>query len=316
MTMTFDIIIFDNVGVTFAGDTLRWGGLGGSEMQQIVLAEALTKAGMKVACMNRMPSWCKVRGVDYLPIDMMAFEKFSCGTLIVERSTPVPHTKHIEYKKVLRWITDAHGDYPTSEHIVCLSEFQAGLLSEDHERSVINFIVPNALYDRKRNRNTKEHSFIYASAAMKGLRQTLEFFSSMKQTKEYKNATLKVLNPGYDLPKEVKYEGVEFLGALPFREVMDEYQTCRSMLMVMPFRETFGLAQVFAEALGLNVFVFQALGKDALSELCNSPLITDDPKRFQNSMNAFGLDPSRFKPVPHKMFLESDIVPQWQKLFA
>ncbi len=311
--MKYDLIILDAVGVPFTGYTPDFGGLGGSEWEQVLLLEALAAKGLRIASINRLPSWSKVRGVDYWPLGTLEYEKFECKSLVLERQSPRPLEGIVKADNVFRWITDANAELPADNaDIVCVSAWQRALLPASISSAhVIHNMLPDWVYDLSPNRNTQAQSFIYASAAVKGLAQTLQYFQSMRKTKEYRKATLKVLNPGYDLPRGIDIEGVTFLGALPFKRVVEEMQTCRSMLMTSTFPETFGIVQVLAEVLGLNVFVHQSAGKDALSEVCNSSGITHDPHKFNTAISLFATNPQEWKPVKSKDFRVSTILPRW-----
>lgn len=314
MTYDYDVLIFDAVGVPFTGYTSDFGGLGGSEWEQVLLLEALAARGYRVAAMNRLPSWSRVRGVDYHPIGTLDFAKFSCKSLILLRNTAKP--LDIDCQSVFRWVTDTLIEYEDDgAELICVSKWQSDLHGDDHPQFIHN-MLPDWVYDLKPNRNTKANSFIYASAAMKGLTPTLQYFSSMRKTKEFKNATLTVLNPGYDLPGGIEVEGVSFKGALPFRAVVEEMQAHRSMLMVSVFCETFGIVQVLAELLGLNLFIHQSQGRDALSEVCNSPTVTADGARFNATIALYGQDPQKFRPVVAKDFRVSSLIGYWESLLG
>lgn len=315
---SFDVIILDSVGVAFSGDSPQFNGLGGSEFEQILLAEGLKASGVSVACINRLPSWCKVRGADYIPIEMVSYDKFECKSLILERSTPVPHENIIKSSRIFRWLTDAGeaNNATNGEVRVFVSKWQLEWIGGVGLQEIIHNMLPDWVYDIKPNRNTKANSFIYASAAMKGLTHTLNYFASMKKTREFKNATLKVLNPGYDLPSGIEADGVTFLGALPFHRVVEEMQTCRSFLHISTFKETFGIVHVLAEVLGLNVFVHQATGQDALREVCNSRLVTNNAVEFNQNMEMFGRDPQAFKPEKPNDYRVSSLIPKWLKVLG
>lgn len=312
----FDVIIADSVGVPFYGDSYKFSGMGGSEFEQILLAEELVKNGKTVACLNKSPSWSRARGVEYFPLDILSYEKFECESLILERGTKRPSRDEISSKKLFRWVTDSYwGQQDDDAWIVCVSRWQAELKSgHDEKIMIIRNMIPDWVYDIKPNRNTKANSFIYASAAMKGLQETINYFSTMKKSKEFRDATLTVMNPGYDSPKDVVADGVTFKGSLPFSEVVKEMQKCRSMIHVSTFKETFGIAHVLAELLGLNVFVFQTQGEDALNEVMNG-CKTDRPDIFNSLMAKYGKEPQSFLPKSPKFdYRASTIIKQWMEI--
>ncbi len=52
-TLFADIILYDNVGIPYNGNTKDEQGMGGSEFQAILLLEEFSKNNKKVICLNK-----------------------------------------------------------------------------------------------------------------------------------------------------------------------------------------------------------------------------------------------------------------------
>lgn len=311
---TYDIATVDAVGVPFTGATPELQGLGGSEWEQILLLEELARRGYRVAAINRVSAWSRVNGVDYLPLGTVEYDAPQADRLIIMRSTI--YDARLGDGRRWRWVTDNIGGVSEPpEQIICVSEWQDMACWPTSPTQVIHNMLPDWVYDLPHTRNTPAQSFIYASAAMKGLRETLAYFAQMRSTKEYRDATLTVCNPGYDMPAGIDQPGVTWRGALPFAALVEEMQKHRSMLHVSVFSETFGIAHVLAETLGLNVFVLRAAGRDALSEVLASP-VDDDIRAYNDRLNAFAKEPQAFKPCAAKDYRQSRIVDEWCRVLG
>lgn len=318
----YDVILLDSCGVHYNGFKPDIEGLGGSETEAIWLLEALAAKGLKVASINKIASAAKKSGVYYIPLTSLEFTQYRCKTLILQRYTPPP--LDISFEKAIIWVTDLYSPaydvhLPLFEAhdatLVGVSDYQLAQFPEGFKkRQRIYNSLPDWVYDLPSNRNTPANSFIYASANVKGLKNTLHFFKSLKESKPFKNATLAVLSPGYDAPAHIDMNGVDYKGALPFKRVVEEMQKCRNVLHVQAMPETFGISQTLAEVLGLNVFVLQAAGKDALSEVCNSKLITTNENQFHANFTKFATESQSFKPVQAKDYRMSTIVNEWLSL--
>ena len=310
----YDVMTVDAVGMPFTGSTPELQGLGGSEWEQILLLEELARRGYRVAAMNRVSAWSRVNGVDYLPLGMVEYDVPPAERVIFMRNTP--HQRRPDWHRHARWITDNAPDEETGPlEVVCVSDWQAKTCRPLEQSEVIHNMLPDWVYDLPHTRNTPAQSFIYASAAMKGLRETLAYFAQMKATKEYRNATLTVCSPGYDRPDKIEQPGVTWKGALPFAALVEEMQQHRSLLHVSTCPETFGIAHVLAETLGLNVFVLRTAGPDALSEVLVSP-VYDNIGHFNAALTTHGDYPQQWKPFTAKEYRQSRIVDEWCRVLG
>lgn len=332
--MSFDVLIVDDCGTPYDGMTIELDGLGGSESEAIWLLEALAAKGLKVGSVNKCGAMSLVNGVYYIPsrwaIDdgrvrpldkPNPFDVIKTKTLILQRYTKIPENVH--YEVLYRWLTDdprqSGDDIPVDKaQPICVSEWQAANLPKHlSQAKVIPNMIPDWVYELGGDRrNTPAQSFIYASAAIKGLSNTVAAYTELRA----KNATLDIASPSYstmrsDDPglKDLAKRGVKFLGNLPFKALIAEYKRHRSLLYVSIFPETFCIAAAMAEALGLNAFILRLAGKDAMSEVLTSQVF-DDTKQFATMMQRYAKEPQAFKPATQKDYRVSTVLPKWLEL--
>lgn len=326
----FDVISFDAIGQPFDGWTPELSGLGGSESQDILVLEALAARGLRVLSLNRIPSPAVRNGVRYVPLGMALAEgTLKTKTLILNRTSALP--ANIEAERVLIRATDVYNDFsgygiheplfadgaqkPT---LVCVSEWQAKGFPAEWPKVVIPNMLPDWVYDedRKKPRNAPAHAFIYASAALKGLQETINLFGDLRKLPAFKNATLDVCCPAYSAPGGIEVHGVRYLGSLGFRDLVSAYQKHRHLLHVSTFPETFGIAHVLAEVLGLCPIVMQSRGTDALTEVLNSRTVTADTETFKSFVMQLSIGAQSLRPSEPKDYRASTIIEQWLDLIG
>ena len=160
--------------------------------------------------------------------------------------------------------------------------------------------------------------FIYASAAIKGLRETLEMWSTLAKDLPYE-ARLFVTNPGYDmadLPKSWPEKVVQ-LGVLPSsRAVASVMATCAGLFYVNTFPETLCMTGVMAEALGLRLHVLCKHGFGGMREAVTSPLITDDEQTFrENFLSALTAPLDNTKPLGRPLnYSKKHVIDEWYRV--
>lgn len=324
----WDVISFDVVGQPFDGYTPELTGLGGSESQDILVLEALAAKGYRVLSLNRLPSPAIVNGVRYEPMAPALQGEVHTKHLILQRTTSMP--ENIKADHVFVRAQDIYSEfsgYDVHEELfardqkptlVCLSKWQAKAFPAHWPKVVIPNMIPDWVYaeDRRKPRNAPAHSFLYASAVIKGLQETLKFFGSMRERPEFKNATLDVCCPAYSAPSGIELPGVRYLGSLGFRQLVAAYQEHRHLLHVSVFPETYGIAHVLSETLGLNPLVLQLHGGDALPEVLNSKTVTRDLAAFNAIMGQVAKDPQSLNPASPHNFQVSHVMEQWLNLLS
>lgn len=315
----FDVILYDSVGSPFLGSFVRDMGMGGSEFEQVLLLEGLAAQGLRVLSLNNIPVPAHQNGVCYYPIDTLKIRPMKCKTLIVERSSQIPAS--IDYEKIIVWATDIPG-HAYNHHagilrqpnakLVAVSDWHKSLFPELWNKTTIYNMIPDWVYDQKSAKNSNQ--WIYTSAALKGLNETLEAYRELKKNYFFKKTEFLILSPGYDSPdmEALKKSKVAFGGSIPFQDVVFNTAKAHTMMYVNKMPETFGISVVMAEILGTIPHVLCLNGPGALKEVCNTPYITDNFQDFQKNLieTTKGSTPS----IVAKDFRVSTILPQWLEL--
>ncbi len=103
-----------------------------------------------------------------------------------------------------------------------------------------------------KTQNKNPNQLMFISAPNKGLSQVLDHFKTIKE--RMPETKLLVANPGYREDQQADIEGVEWLGALPQKELLTK--VAESLCVLYPqttFAETFGLIYAEANAVGTPV---------------------------------------------------------------
>jgi len=295
----YDIIFYDDCSMpmvgTFGGDK----GIGGSEMIAIQLFEYLQNRyfGRWLFLSNSKeelvysPIGREYRNNSY-PMEFWRKEKrmLGCKKLIHFRYSSLPM---IYCEEAVLWTQDMPGG-SYEKQIKAVSDFGGKILVPSifaaklylgHDVDVVvqnNFVEPfhtNKFLSRMPNR------FIYASAAIKGLNETLDLWIYIKDNyPQFKDAELVVCSPGYDntnIKPEVWTEyDIENLGALGYHEFREIMWESGAMFYVNVFQETFGISPYTAHMFGLSVHILYINGFGALKEIMPTQYITDDKWKF------------------------------------
>jgi|GEM_PF-5533028 len=314
-----DVILFDSIGSPYDGNTMHQSGMGGSEFQAILLLEELVKEGYKVICLNNYNTESFVNGVLYAPNTYTNKYKFKCNNLIIHRYSDVPKIAH---KKAFVWATDLNGVHNLKFYklfeekkltLVTLSQFQNDLFPKFWDKHVIYFIIPDWVYEYSIPDNKK--NFIYASSLMKGYNSTLSMWKYLKDQKILSNTDiLNVCLPGYDNPLQDisdKNYGVNYLGTLKFKEVVELMAKCRGMFYVNTMPETFGISVVLADILKTTSFVFGINGLGSLPELVNNKNLTTDMQEYINMFKNYSTKDSTPRNFRPKM-----VIKWWKKILV
>lgn len=323
MLQNYDLVIFDPHGVAYTSTTHRHGGLGGSEFEVVLLAEALAQKGVKIAVLNAFKFPTVEYGVHYWPHDILRLHTVKCKTLLMLRSFDVPYTR-IEYDNVRFWITDIPDQNTVNQmspwampgrpgNVVCVSNWQRSMLPPMWNTTTIHNMIPDWVYDLGPKAKVPGKN-IYASAALKGLEPTIEFWKELKKNYFMKKSELFVCHPGYDAidVEKLKANKINFMGSLSFPQLVEEMRTSEKMFMVSSLPETFGISPVLAEVLGVVPQIMFMQHPGALTEvLANSDRVTGNADLFQKQV----FDNAKELPVlkPANDYRVSKILPKWQK---
>lgn len=286
-----DVIFYSSVGMAFTGDTPEAGGMGGSELEVVVLAEALAARGYQVTVVNPTREVKEVKGVIYLPL-AGAGSWTSCRTLVVMRYSPVPPIAH---EKLVIIAMDMPGDGAHNHQaaylrgraphgvLVTMTDWQRSLFPQTWNMRTVHPVVPDVVYEIARRNEVPKmpKRFLYASAALKGLSETVRTWSAMKaENSVFAEAELVVTSPGYDVPV-AEGDGVILRGVIPsFSGVVEALHESAGLFYVNTFPENFSLTMVMAEALGRRTHVLCLNGLGGSREAIRSPLLTDNREKF------------------------------------
>jgi hypothetical protein len=236
------ILFLDFAGAPYDGNTPTTKAIGGSEMAQIQLAEALAARGADVKILvgrdeNHEPR--TINGVTYGHSDLSKVK-----TVILSRMTPLP--KPLEGRRIIVSLTDmGPHTIATPDVLVGVSRWQLDRFSgfKVKARKVIPPIVePPPNLEKIPNR------YIYASARAKGLDSTLAAWVKLRPSL-HRDAELVVTTAGWDLPLEgsVEKHGARWLGVKTPVEIREEIAKASHLFYVNDYPETFCAVAVLAE---------------------------------------------------------------------
>lgn len=317
-----DVILFDSVCVPYTGQTIETAGIGGSEWQAVLLLEELAKLGKKVVCLNNNQQELIYNNVLYLPNNYTKKYNFKCKNLIIHRTSEIPVL--IKHKNCFVWSTDLNNTsnlkyYELFERKKCklitLSEFHKKNYPADWDGDVINFMIPDWIYEFKIDANKKD--YIYASSMMKGYNATFQYWAYLKSNGILKrDDKLNVCLPGYDNPNyslTMDNFNIEYHGSLPLKKIVEKIAACKYMFYVNQVPETFGLSPVLADILKTTTHIYCSNGIGSLNEVLNSPNVTTDSKKFvDNIKNAAKYNIG--SNIAPKSYRPKDILPKWLRL--
>jgi hypothetical protein len=314
-----DVILFDSIGSPYDGNTMHQSGMGGSEFQAILLLEELAKEGYKVICLNNCNTESFINGVLYAPNTYTNKYKFKCNNLIIHRYSDIPK---IASKKAFMWATDLNGIHNLKFYklfeqkkltLITLSQFHNDLFPKFWDKHVIYFMIPDWVYEYSIPENKK--NFIYASSLMKGYSSTLPLWKYLKNEKILSQTDmLNVCLPGYDNPvQDISDEnyGVNYLGTLKFKEVIELMAKCRGMFYVNTMPETFGISVVLADILKTTPFVYGVNNLGSLPELVDNKNLTTDMQEYINMFKNYSIKDSAPRNFRPKM-----VVKWWKKVLV
>lgn len=333
----FDVIFYDEVGIPFDPSTPKKTGMGASEHQVIMLADAMaTRHNLKVLVLNNlpMPVWQKegtpAGRVLYMPRAFAHTKGLSCKLLVVTRYSNHPPIKHD--RKVI-WTTDNPAGGSHEHHwpelakgaeIVALSSWHRDQFPRQwYSRiNVIPLMVPDELKPMP-IRGDHLKRFVYASAPLKGLNETLLMWRSMAA--ETADCELRVCAPAYDIERLKKIQSVEerregetcgritFLGSLPFEKVVTEILDSAGLFYVNTFPETFCLTAALAEHCGRRLHIL-ASNLAGMVDAVSAPLMTRDEDDFVGYFKDALLEPQSpyFYGMPRNVKVKH-VLPEWME---
>ena len=276
-----DVLMYSTVGpaVTSLSEPS-----GGSEMEIVQIAVALTARGHKVVVANGVPEPITVDGVLFVPNDAEHVHKhWPTRALYLERMTPMPSTDGLTPvpRTVVR-VTDQAGDWYSAHRDLFVAEGAAvvGVSHWQLEESGADgkgfwarerIMIPPMLGPTPRVPPVPGQ-FIFASAPIKGLAPTLEIWRMMKRKyAAFRDARLVIVTPGHfdffadKMPKLTYEDHKEFKISYEGSPTPEAYRAkiaeSEALFFCSALTETFGCVAAFAERAGTRTHIFCPEGR-------------------------------------------------------
>lgn len=324
----YDVLFFDSIGGPY--QKVMRHGVGGSERALLRLAQDLTTEGLRVGIVSTFPK--SPEGEPPERVELLSTGEVSgilrCKTLVVQRYSRVP-ANLFEPERVVVWAHDRYTNhydevfalFPNAV-LVCLSKWQQSTFPAHRPSRVIPAMLPAVVHEQ-RPYPIQRRKFIYPSAAVKGLHETVSLWQEFRtRYPDLADACLYVISSGYDSPDEIvgKDSSIIVTPVLNDVELDRHIATSEGLFVVNTFPETFGLTAAMAEARGVRTHILCRNGKGALEDTVRSPLVTEDPKDFEEKfIQALGLRHPRSHPFANnprfyslpRDYSNATLLPQW-----
>jgi hypothetical protein len=273
-----DVLLWNRTGAkAFTGATVDRVGLGGSELEVVQIAEALTDLGCKCVVCSGEYEPCEVRGVRYEPFDFVekSRPRRRFRAVYLERWSPCPEVFAEKY--VVR-ATDVASDPYAVHHrglgqgwteLVCVTKWHARGFPFARHKHVIPPIMDGIPEMPAKDPNL----FVYASAPSKGLPPSCSLWRQMKE--KYPEAMgplrLNVVLPGRSYTESPDLDtgdggDIELVGTPTVEAYRMEIAKAAGLFYVSQFQETFCNAAAFAERFGGRAHVLALMGRCGMTE--------------------------------------------------
>jgi len=317
---TYDVMFYDSICMVFNDEIILNQGMGGSEFVIWQIANEMGQRGLRVLInqSNNTSDDYTNGNVTYKfgPID----RKITVTNLVHHRLSDTNYEHNISWIDRSILCTDLWGEHykkiykiVDKSKVICVSQWHKNQFPSDWNPIFISNPLPDYCYAQS-NMARDPRSFIYASAALKGLKNTIIVWKYLKDNYSVlKDAKLKVFNPGYENSSiQNSYEdyGIEFHGSLPFAKILKEFQTSAGLFYINDFPETFCIVAALAEASGARVHCLMRNG-GAISETVNSKLVTDSLDIFIKEFLFFYKSETSNNSFNPKNYRVKSIVDQW-----
>jgi len=322
----YDVVISQNFGRSIDSYRARTQPNGGSELHTVVLAEGLVRAGFSVAVLQPGGSFVRWAGTDYYSAQDVAERgiwELDCDVLISQRFGQLP--RNVSFSRLVVEMHDLPDERAQVPHdfmaqipgakTVVHSKYNAELYPGWPGLTIIPAAFEESLYDLPkvaRETHRKKRTFIYGSAALKGLEPTLQLWGELKRHKsEFSQAKLIVTSPGYDSPQFDKLRstpGVVFEQPQTLGDMQMRLANADGIFMVNLLPETFGCVQTMAEIAGRPCWALCLNGPGALREVLANPWsVHTDPQQFVAAIS----QPKWPKVAPARDYRMSTVLPRW-----
>jgi tetratricopeptide (TPR) repeat protein len=318
-------MFYDSIGMDFNDDVVQNQAIGGSEFVLWQLAQELGRRGFKV-----LVQLTRHQGIQNVYGNVTYRYGLIKGPL---ETTHLIHHRYsdLKYEDKVNWKTRsflcsdlwgphyaALGHLVVPGNVVCVSIWQSSQFPSNWSVKIIANPLPSHVYESTEIRRDPR-VFVYASAALKGLASTLTTWQKIRSIyPELQDSRLRVLNPGYDDASALclpEYEGVEFVGSVPFHQVTMEFRSAAGLFFVNDYPETFCLTAALAEATGARVHCWIRNG-GAVSETVNSSLVTTSEESFISNFKELYKNTSNSGIASPKKYDVTTIVDRWLTHFS
>ena len=319
----YDVVIWDTVGGAYSSESMQKAS-GGSEKEVVQLAEALAARGFSILCVNKYVgrplthngvTWDGECGATFHDGPTVR-----CKMLIVQRYSVLPPRHLVLPDRMVVRATDVYGKY--YDHLsalthLCVSEWQAKAFREaGFPVKVIPAMLDDDYYELASTPKVRGR-FIYASAAMKGLQETIRKWIELQRRfpLEMKDCQLHVTSPGYGKidpehrlwgKEELLSHNVRLMPDLPPRELAKYMATCEGLFYCNVFPETFCAVAAIAAAVGCRIHVLAKNGLAGIPEATGNVGVFDIEEDFDRH---FILAAGVVEPAAD--FRVSTVMPQW-----
>lgn len=259
------ILFLDAVGGPWDGNTPKTKPIGGSELAQIQLAEALAARGRQVRVLNQAhfsgTAPYQINGVTYGG----GIDARDVKTCILARMTALPPAISPDRTKVIVSLTDqGPHDIAPCHLVVGVSQWQVNRFAAVSPGTPCKVIPP--IVEPGHARKKVPGSYIYAGAAMKGLDETLQGWQDADCP-----GALYVAAGGWGEPSEAQRElmrelSVCYLGNLKPDALRSAVAGASYLLGAKTYPETFCAVAAIAETCGTIPILYSPHGRTGLDE--------------------------------------------------
>jgi hypothetical protein len=282
----YDIVVYDYMGGSYTSASPDNESVGGAPFACIQVVKGLVERGLNVAVINDFAGDAIIGGARYVSRNIAASQKWGCKTLFQQRTGDAPPWIKRERMVValhdkpgwhLKTLTDRIGREQVE--FVAVSKWQAGLYPAEMKCAVIPNILPDIVYETSQPWTWTPGRFIYASAASRGLAESVSLWRGLKACARVADSTFAACAPAYDPIKDT-YSDVELLHSLSFPELVRQMARSEGLFYYNHNSETFSIIAALAEALGRKTHVLCKYDPGAIPDTVNSQLVTRDPYQF------------------------------------
>jgi hypothetical protein len=301
------ILFLDAVGGAYDGNSPHTGTLGGSELAQIQLAEALAERGKKVRFLTSKHFQGapveKINGVIYGG----SVDTREVRTCILARMTGCPPGMDPAHTEIIVSLTDqGPHDFSPCHLLVGVSAWQINRFAALHTKTPRRVIPP--IIETAPKSDKIPGRYIYAGAAMKGLDATLDAWEEAG-----KPGILEVCHGGWGISDDAQIArmsdmGVQYLGNLTPVCLRKRVSRASYLLGAKTYPETFCAVAAIAETCGTIPLLFSPHGKTGLDEAITTPVYYDHSKWLDAIKNPLQ------KCVYQNRFTSTKIAKLWEKI--